>query len=298
MDGLHREASQLQFLPGDDLHKAGLACQVELLQLVADQTQGQPGAIDRQVHLLQQIGDAADVVLVAVGDQQPLDLVLVLQHKGEVGDDHIHPIHLAVGEHQAAVHNDHIAAALIDGHILAHFPKAAQRVDVDGHCRAAFRGLGPAGPAHRAAGALDAVVSRGAGAAGAAGRCASVLFCCHVYLHNANRARAVRPLPKGRPRPSARSPVKDRISKKPLSGLLIGCCGPGAGAGGLHGPSAQCDRGRPPGGRGIPGPPCPERPCARRGIGCSAQSRKGPGYALDARCTHILALSTCNHYSR
>ena len=157
---------------------------------------------------------------------------------------------------------------------------------MDGTAAPAFGGLGPAGPAHGAAGALDAVVSRRAGAAGAAGRCASVLFCCHVYLHNANRARAVRPLPKGRPRPSARSPVKDRISKKPLSGLLIGCCGPGAGAGGLHGPSAQCDRGRPPGGRGIPGPPCPERPLrtTRDRMLCTEQEgpRIRPGCALHA----------------
>ena len=56
---------------------------------------------------------------------RPLILSLFLQHEGKVGDDHVDAVHLAVREHQAAVHDDHIAAALIDGHVLAHFAQAA-----------------------------------------------------------------------------------------------------------------------------------------------------------------------------
>ena len=207
MDGLDGEAPEMDLLLGNDLDKAGAAGEVELLQLVADQADGQFGAVDRQVQLLQQIGDAADVVLVAVGDEQAPDLVLILQHKGEVGDDHVDAVHLAVGKDQAAVDDDHIAAALIDGHVLAHFAKAAQRIDVDGHRRAALLlGLGAAGAlVQRAAGAL-----LGAGVcAGALGPpfgcgCSRILFClCHLYLHD-KRGKgpfAVRePMPTGRPR--------------------------------------------------------------------------------------------------
>ena len=186
VDGLHGEAPQMDLLPGHDLHKAGAARQVELLQLVADQAQRQLGAVDRQVQLLQQVGDAADVVLVAVGDQQALDPVLVLQNEGEVRDDHVDAVHLAVGEHQAAVHDDHVAAALIDGHVLAHFAQAAQRVDVDGDGRPALGGLGPAGPPgiHGAAALLGAVVRAGI-VPPCAGRAASILFCCcHLYLQD------------------------------------------------------------------------------------------------------------------
>ena len=99
MDGLHGKAAQLDLLLGGDLHELGLAGQAELLQLVPDQAAGQAGAVDGQVELLQQIRDAADVVLVAVGDEQALDLILVLHHKGEVRDDHVHAEHLAVREH-------------------------------------------------------------------------------------------------------------------------------------------------------------------------------------------------------
>ena len=72
------------------------------------------------------------MVFVAVGDEQALDLILVLHHKGEVRDDHVHAEHLAVREHQTAVHDDHIAVALVDGHVLADLAQTAQRVDMDG----------------------------------------------------------------------------------------------------------------------------------------------------------------------
>ena len=132
VDRLHGKAAQLDLLPGHDLHKLGLAGKAELLQLVLDQAAGQAGAVHRQADLLQQIGNAANVILVAVGDEQALDLILVLHHKGEVRDDHVHAEHLAVREHQAAVHDDHIAVALVDGHVLADLAQTAQRVDMDG----------------------------------------------------------------------------------------------------------------------------------------------------------------------
>ena len=71
MDGLHGEAAQLELLAGSDLHELGLACKAELLQLIADEAAGQAGAVDGQIELLQQIGDAADVVLM---DDDPLKI--------------------------------------------------------------------------------------------------------------------------------------------------------------------------------------------------------------------------------
>ena len=123
----------LSFWRGGDLHELGLACKAELLQLIADEAAGQAGAVDGQIELLQQIGDAADVILMAVGDEQALDLILVLHHKSEIWDNHVHAVHVAVREHKAAVHDDHVAVALVHGHVLAHFAQTAQRVDVDGH---------------------------------------------------------------------------------------------------------------------------------------------------------------------
>ena len=91
------------FWRGRDLVEDGAGCQAVLLQLVAHQADGQPGGIDRHIELPQQVGQAADVILVAVGDEQSLDAVLVLQHVGEIRDDQVDAEHFVIREHRAAV---------------------------------------------------------------------------------------------------------------------------------------------------------------------------------------------------
>ena len=196
MDGFHGETAQLDLLLRGDFHELGLARKAELFQLVPDQAAGQAGAVDGQVELLQQIGNAANVILVAVGDEQTLDLILILHHEGEVRDDQIHAVHVAVREDKAAVHDDHIAAALVHGHVLAHFTEAAQRVDVDGHSgllgllRAAGTPLiiRPAGAGPLFAGGFARVV------VSALSHCLTLFFClCHSYLQKINHKTQARP---------------------------------------------------------------------------------------------------------
>ena len=135
MDGLHREAAETDLLTGTDLHKIGAGRKAVLFQLVADQADGQLGRIDGHIELAQQIGQAADVVLVAVGNEDTLDAVLVFQYIGEVGDDQVNAEHIGIREHQTAVHQDHVALAFIQGNVLADFAQTAQRADVHGNGR-------------------------------------------------------------------------------------------------------------------------------------------------------------------
>ena len=65
------------------------------------------------------------MVLVAVGDEQTLDLILVLHHKGHVGDDHIDAEHIVVGENKAAVHDDDARKAAL---FIARSQQRAHRV--------------------------------------------------------------------------------------------------------------------------------------------------------------------------
>ena len=61
-----------------------------LLELGLDERQRQLGADDRDVGpLAQQVGHAADVVLVPVGQDDGLDLVQPVPDPGEVGQDHV-----------------------------------------------------------------------------------------------------------------------------------------------------------------------------------------------------------------
>ena len=70
MDELHGELARpnaLACLHSDEL---GGLHQLVLLQLQLDETGGEAGAVDGHVDLLENVGDGADVVLVAVGDEQ------------------------------------------------------------------------------------------------------------------------------------------------------------------------------------------------------------------------------------
>ena len=75
---LHPEAAQVHGL--SVLHHLALRAleQVVLFQLVLNQGNGQLGSVHRHIHLLQNIGQGPDMVLVAVGDDKSLDLLNVL----------------------------------------------------------------------------------------------------------------------------------------------------------------------------------------------------------------------------
>ena len=66
------------------------------------------------------------MVLVRVGDEQPLDPILVLDEIREVGDDDVHPVLLGVREGDAAVNDDEIVALFKYRTILSDFAGPAQ----------------------------------------------------------------------------------------------------------------------------------------------------------------------------
>ncbi len=161
------------------------------LEFVLDEADGQPGGVDRHVEFFEQVRQAADVVLVSVGDEQALDAVLVLQHVGEVRDDQIDAEHIGIREDEAAVDEDHIALALIQGNVLADFTQTAQRADVHGDGRVisrcsgsldGVRGAGPGGAVRqpdRSTGCSAVLIRRGRRGRGAGMLCAAA-FCSAV----------------------------------------------------------------------------------------------------------------------
>ena len=82
-----------------------------LLELGVDERQREPGADQRDVAALaQQVGHAADVVLVAVGEHDGDDVVQPVPDRGEVGEDHVDPRLVLLGEQDAAVDDQQLAA--------------------------------------------------------------------------------------------------------------------------------------------------------------------------------------------
>ena len=67
------------------------------------------------------------MVLVAVGEDDRLDVVDAVAQVGEVRQDEVDAEHLGRREHQAGVDDDDPAVVLDDGHVLADLAQAAER---------------------------------------------------------------------------------------------------------------------------------------------------------------------------
>ena len=98
-----------------------------LLDLYPQQPSGQRGRVHRHAREVRQDeGQPADVILVAVGDQESANLVAVLPQVGDVGNDEVDAVHGLIGEHESAVDHDDVVAVLEDVHVLADFPYASE----------------------------------------------------------------------------------------------------------------------------------------------------------------------------
>ena len=116
-----------------DLAELGCA-DAELRKLALDKAKRQLAREDGHliVEVLQQIRKRTGVVLVAVGDDDTAELLLVFKNVGVVRKHQVDTGLGVVGEHEASVDEHHVVAALEDRHVLADAVKAAERNDLQG----------------------------------------------------------------------------------------------------------------------------------------------------------------------
>ena len=88
----------------------------------------------------EQVRHRADVVLVAVGEHDRLDVVEPVQDRREVGQDQVDAGLVDVGEQHSAVDDQQLAAVLEDGHVAADGAEPAERDDPQAALRAAAAG--------------------------------------------------------------------------------------------------------------------------------------------------------------
>ena len=101
-----------------------------LAQLGAQQREGELGADERDVAALaQEVRRGADVVLVAVGQDQRLDVVEAVPDRVEVGEDQVDAGVVVLGEEDSAVDDQQAAVVLEDGHVATDLAQAAERDD-------------------------------------------------------------------------------------------------------------------------------------------------------------------------
>ncbi len=88
---------------------------------------GQRRAEDRRLNPTQHVGQAANVVLVAVGEEDRLELLAVLFDVSNVRDHEVDAEHLLLREHEAGIDGDHVVAVLEQHHVLADLSQTAKR---------------------------------------------------------------------------------------------------------------------------------------------------------------------------
>ena len=130
---VERDAAEVDMAAALDL--AELRCaDAELRKLALDKAKRQFAREDGHliVEVLQQIRKRTGVVLVAVGDDDTAEFLLVFKNVGVVGKHQVNTGLGVVGEHKAGVDEHHVVAALEDRHVLTDAVKAAERNDLQG----------------------------------------------------------------------------------------------------------------------------------------------------------------------
>ena len=125
VEELDGERAKLQHVVRCDGVELGVVEQPVLPQLDLSQPQRQASAEHRDIELLQHIGQRADVILVAVGQEDAFDLLGAFHQVSDVGDDDVNAVHVAFREHQSGVDHQQALVVFEHHHVLADLADAA-----------------------------------------------------------------------------------------------------------------------------------------------------------------------------
>ena len=101
------KAPRVKFSPGT-ISMSSASSRGVLFELAFDVGEGELGAVDGDVELGEDPGKSADVVFVAMGEDDGADVLLVLDEVGDIGDDDVDAEELGLGEHEAGIDDDDV----------------------------------------------------------------------------------------------------------------------------------------------------------------------------------------------
>ncbi len=126
-DGHDREGPEGEALAGQHLDQVGVVEEAVFVEFALDEGEGEFGSVDGNVQLGEDPGQAADVVFMAVREQDGFDLVAVFGEVGDVGDDDVDAEEFFFGKHQAGVDDDDVILPA-EGHAVhTELAEATQR---------------------------------------------------------------------------------------------------------------------------------------------------------------------------
>ena len=104
-----------------------------LAQLFREEPEREGRAVDGHPGLAQEVGQRADVIFVAVGQEHRAKPVALGDRVREIGDDVVDARHLVgVGKHEAAIDGDQLVGELDQHHVEPDLAEPAKRNQPDG----------------------------------------------------------------------------------------------------------------------------------------------------------------------
>ena len=126
MEELHLERAELDDVLRLDRVELRLVEQAVLLQLVLHQAHREAAAVDRNVQVGKDERQRADVIFVAVREEDGFDFAFVFEQEADVGNDDIDAEQFVVRKHDAGVDDDDGSAAAERHHVHSEFAETAQ----------------------------------------------------------------------------------------------------------------------------------------------------------------------------
>src|SRR5947209_13003413 len=108
----------------------------EFIELVADEAEGQRHSVDRKRHALEKKRQRADVIFVAMREEDRFEFRGVVEDVRHVGNNDVDAERGGVGEHHSAVDDDRGVVGLVDHQVHPDLAESAERNDA----QAAHRG--------------------------------------------------------------------------------------------------------------------------------------------------------------
>ena len=128
-DGLDGEGADGEFLFRRDLDERGFVEKLVLFELAFDVGQRELGGVDGHLEFAEYPGQSADVVFVAVGEDDGADVLPVLSEVGDVGHDDVDAEQFRFREHEAGVDHDNVVFPADREAVHSEFAEAAEGDD-------------------------------------------------------------------------------------------------------------------------------------------------------------------------
>ena len=133
VDGAVRDRDEFDFVRADldqaagkNFAESGGIEEAGFFEALFDEGERKARAINRNIQIAENVGEGADMIFVAVGQDNGTDVLAILLEVGDVGDDEVDAEELGFGEHHAGIDDEDIVTETKDHHVHSKFAETAE----------------------------------------------------------------------------------------------------------------------------------------------------------------------------